>query len=762
VASLDFKGVAAAALAQAPTLLSQWLGGRAHGREWKGERRANGGPGDSWSVNLDTGRWIHGASGRDGGDLIDLYSKFFNVELGTAQRVVADLVNFNPSSPVRVLPSRATPADDGLAEPIPPDAPPLRDPAEGERLTTYKYDTFWVARIDRADGSKTFRQFTWRGGIWVGKGYPAPRPMYNRAAVFRHKTAPVIVVEGEKAADALAHAVRSCVIVTWASGAGAILQTDWEPLQGRDVTLWPDNDAPGREAMAKLAAKITPTPRIINPDGQPDGWDAADAVADGWDGPKILQWVNAHGRDPAARKTAVKAPRAAQGADPPKAPDTSPAADAANLPSPPAIPATDSPDTPAAVPAAALESPQSGEIMPRGSAVMAWDAALLDKGENGLPYVTLANISTIIQHYPAFAGKIWLDTFKGQIYHTLHGDTELWTDADARQVCVTIQQQLRLNKVTLSDVCQAVEHAAEVNGRDSLRVWLDSLSWDGTSRLDNWLCDCLGMDRTPYTMAVSRNWPIAMVARAYSPGCKVDNMPVLEGTSGISKTTFLEVLGGEWYKALPQSFGEKDFLQGLQGAWLVEIPDMTSFSRKEHGHIIAIITIRTDSFRAPYGRYVENHKRTAVFAATSETDDYLSDIRGRRRYWPLRCTEIDIDSVHGQRQQVFAEAIVRYKAGELWYEMPAEADTEQRARVVPDLWTDRVMDYCDARWHDFQRTKSPMTFTSSDILRDAIEMPLSKQTDVERRRIGRIMRENGWIIHRGSLGRFWKKVERVS
>jgi putative DNA primase/helicase len=212
-------------------------------------------------------------------------------------------------------------------------------------------------------------------------------------------------------------------------------------------------------------------------------------------------------------------------------------------------------------------------------------------------------------------------------------------------------------------------------------------------------------------------------------------------------------LGDEWYASVGLAFGDKEFLQTIQGKWLIEIPDMTGFSRREHSQVIATITTRSDCYRASYGRFAEDHPRRCVFAATSETDDYLADARGRRRYWPLRCQAIDIDALQAQREQIFAEALRAYMQGSKWHLMPDRAtDEEQLARASPDIWSERVLDYVDAM--------GDHEITSSKILKDAIEMPLAKQTLIEKNRISRIMRENGYIQLRTKDRRYWKKVQR--
>ena len=112
---------------------------------------------------------------------------------------------------------------------------------------------------------------------------------------------PVVVVEGEKCADALAGLAREVGVLSWLGGSGAVLRTDWGALAGREVILWPDADDPGREAMARLAGELdrigAAEVRMIDPEeDRPEGWDVADAIEkDGW-GWKETQQLSSPGR----------------------------------------------------------------------------------------------------------------------------------------------------------------------------------------------------------------------------------------------------------------------------------------------------------------------------------------------------------------------------------------------------------------------------------------------------------------------------------
>lgn len=164
--------------------------------------------------------------------------------------------------------------------------------AQGEQL-------FWVQRFELHQGGrdrKAFVQRTWLDGRWhfpsrrdsFRSDWPAPRPLYRLPELQERIWAEVLITEGEKAADAAAQLLPDLVVVSWCGGCKALQTVDWQPLAERAVTLWPDADAPGREAMAKLAAlllELNCSVGVVIPPGcTTDDWDLADAPgADGWD-----------------------------------------------------------------------------------------------------------------------------------------------------------------------------------------------------------------------------------------------------------------------------------------------------------------------------------------------------------------------------------------------------------------------------------------------------------------------------------------------
>ena len=151
----------------------------------------------------------------------------------------------------------------------------------------------YVARWDRPGGGKEIRPLVLKDGRWCQKGISIPRPIYNLQALRERPDAPVLVVEGEKASDAASELFSSYVPTTSMSGAKAARLSDWTPLKGRDVVVWPDNDADGRRYAQEVATLVlkagASAARVVRlPEGMPPHWDLADPVPDGVDVEKLL------------------------------------------------------------------------------------------------------------------------------------------------------------------------------------------------------------------------------------------------------------------------------------------------------------------------------------------------------------------------------------------------------------------------------------------------------------------------------------------
>ena len=222
---------------------------------------------------------------------------------------VADLTGATPTIPMAKPNRKKKPDAWHPLSPVPDDAPePPRHYKMGEpsRRWTYR-DTegralFHVCRFDKADGEKEVLPLSFCHNAdgkrqWRWKGLPAPRPLYNLDGLAARPEAMVIVTEGEKAADAVAAIFPEWVPVTSPNGSGSAGKADWSPLAGRRVVIWPDHDDKGTgyadavsaalrdvEAESVQWLRLEAFKRLSGlPEREelPEGWDAADAVAEG-------------------------------------------------------------------------------------------------------------------------------------------------------------------------------------------------------------------------------------------------------------------------------------------------------------------------------------------------------------------------------------------------------------------------------------------------------------------------------------------------
>jgi putative DNA primase/helicase len=261
-----------------------------------------------WDRDDGAGGWFcNRCGGKDrsggGGNGMDLLLRLTGWDFATAARRIEAHLGLPAATPTPALARRSGAGRPvRLPEPPPPQAPP---PELGRATAQWCYRNaggeplFWVQRLDLQRGGrarKAFVQRTWLDGGWhfpsrrdpFRSDWPAPRPLYRLPELQRRCWSEVLITEGEKAADAAALLFPDHVVVSWCGGSHALQAVDWSPLALRAVTLWPDADAPGREAMASLATLLLErdcTVAVVIPPGcSEDDWDLADAPgADGWD-----------------------------------------------------------------------------------------------------------------------------------------------------------------------------------------------------------------------------------------------------------------------------------------------------------------------------------------------------------------------------------------------------------------------------------------------------------------------------------------------
>ncbi|MHB1287620.1 MAG: VapE domain-containing protein, partial [Leptospirales bacterium] len=180
--------------------------------------------------------------------------------------------------------------------------------------------------------------------------------------------------------------------------------------------------------------------------------------------------------------------------------------------------------------------------------------------------------------------------------------------------------------VPLARLREAVEAVAHEHPFHPIRDWMNSLAWDGISRIETLFPVYYGTKDDAYTRAVGRNFLIGSVARIFSPGCKLDTMPVLEGEQGILKSSSVQILfGEEWAAELKAAPDHKDFEASLLGVWVLEFAELESLDRAGIGRVKMQLSTRSDWVRLSFRRDNQRFQRQCVFIGTTNDDLYLKD-----------------------------------------------------------------------------------------------------------------------------------------
>lgn len=324
------------------------------------------------------------------------------------------------------------------------------------------------------------------------------------------------------------------------------------------------------------------------------------------------------------------------------------------------------------------------------------------------------------------------------------------TDTDVGVIQERLQQ-LGLKRLSKDVTHQAVDMCAHERRFHPVRSYLNKLQWDDTSRLEHLFTSYFGAEATPYTRTIGPMFLMSMVARILKPGCKADYMVVLEGPQGTLKSTACSILGADWFSDnLPDITAGKDVSQHLRGKWLIEVSEMHAMGRAEATLLKAFITRTSERYRPSYGRKEVIEPRQCVFIGTTNRDAYLRDESGGRRFWPIKAGAIDVDALVRDRDQLFAEAVVCFHAGERWWP-DKDFETEhivpqQAARYEADAWEENISSYL--------RTQEKVTV--GQVAREALFIETPRIGTAEQRRIAAALGQLGWRRERSDGKTDWR------
>lgn len=296
----------------------------------------------------------------------------------------------------------------------------------------------------------------------------------------------------------------------------------------------------------------------------------------------------------------------------------------------------------------------------------------LERTKKGEIEATISNLKLILLFDEIFFGKLTLNEF-AQTIHVVGAlpwnkskEFRVWDDDDEAGLLEVLET--KYDVYSPAKTGSALRLASVCNKFHPVKEFLSKVTWDGTPRLDTLFVDYLGAEDSPYTRAVTRKAFTAAVARVMKPGCKYDYVVTLVGAEGLRKSSLLNEMGGRWFSdSFTTVEGTKAFEQ-IQGAWIVEIAELSAFNRSETNAIKSFVTRRTDKFRAAYARTTKDLPRQCVFFATTNDMEFLEGHTGNRRFWPVYVTKKYEGSTIYEKSALGGEVILGLPVQQLWAE----------------------------------------------------------------------------------------------
>ncbi len=342
-----------------------------------------------------------------------------------------------------------------------------------------------------------------------------------------------------------------------------------------------------------------------------------------------------------------------------------------------------------------------------------WEHLLDADKHTGHAKPTINNILIILEHDAAIRGGFANNRFDGftEVLRPLPWNSEwcnadgkrrVWSDTDVDGLYWYMEKTYFMTKTKSID--SAVSIYTERHSFNELQSYLDGLTWDGAHRLDTVFIDYLGAADNEYSRTVTRKMLTAAVARAMQPGCKFDNMLIFIGKQGRNKSMIINKLSKGWLNDSIRTFEGKEAAEQIKGVWLVEIAELDAFRRSDVSRVKQFLSLQSDRYRAAYGRNVQDVPRSCVFFGTCNNTQFLTDMTGNRRFWPMnidkipRKKSVKDDLTDYEIDQIWAEAKLRWQLGEPLYlddDIQRIAEEEQEAHLELSPKTDMVLDFLD-------------------------------------------------------------------
>lgn len=401
----------------------------------------------------------------------------------------------------------------------------------------------------------------------------------------------------------------------------------------------------------------------------------------------------------------------------------------------------------------------------------------LARSEKGWIKQSIDNCMIVLEHDPLLRNAIRKNELTGKIdiVKDLGWKRKSSSIVDTDMYQIQHYLEISYNLTSEKNINKAMNIVASKNSYHPIIAFLESLKWDGRSRIDGLMSKYLGADENTYTKEVMHLLMFAAIRRVYEPGCKFEIMVCLVGGQGVGKSSFFRLLAcnDEWFSDDLKRLDDDNVYRKLQGHWIIEMAEMiATVNARSIEDIKGFISRQKDNYKIPYETHPEDRPRQCVFVGTSNSMDFLPlDRSGNRRFAPILVHPEKVkkhileDEIEAREYivQAWAEAMELYKQSIHELKLSKESEyylKELQQQFMPeDTKAGQIQAWLDATNEDY--------VCSIMIYKEALNHNTEEPKQWEIREINSIMNESiaGWkaikSTHRFGNGygiqRGWKR-----